>query len=61
MLIKGTLSPGSADESEGLDIFDLDTETRPGMAGQLHLQLLDNQVSDDNWWLMHWRAPMSRL
>jgi hypothetical protein len=61
VLIKGGLAPGSADESEGLDIFDLDTEKRPGMAGQLHLQMLNNQVDDDNWWLMHWRAPMSRL
>lgn len=60
-MVKGNLSPGDADESEGLDIFDLDVETRPGMAGQLHLQMLNNQVDDDNWWLMHFRAPMDRL
>lgn len=61
VLIKGGLKPGDADESEGLDIFDLDVEKRPGMAGQLHLQMLNNNLDDDNWWLMHWRAPMDRL
>lgn len=58
VLIKGGLAAGDADESEGLDIFDLDVETRPGMAGQLHLQLLNNNLDDDNWWLSHWRAPI---
>ena len=60
-MVRGGLQPGSADEVEGLDIVDLDYEKRPGMAGQLHLQLLNNQLDDDNWWLMHWRAPMDRL
>jgi len=61
VLIQGTLAPGNFDESEGLDIFDLDSETRPGMAGQLHIQRLQNNISDDSWRFSHWRAPMSRL
>jgi hypothetical protein len=62
VLIQGTLAPGNFDESEGLDIFDLDSETRPGMAGQLHIQRLQNNtLSNDSWRLSHWRAPMDRL
>jgi len=61
LMVSGSISMGDADEGEGLDIFDLDSETRPGMSGQLHFQLLNNNVDDDNWWLMHWQAPIDRL
>ncbi len=62
VLIANGISMGSADEAEGLDIFDLDTERRPGMSGQLHFQLLENNsLSDDTWWFMHMSAPMGRL
>jgi hypothetical protein len=59
--VTGDLDPGDADESEGVDIIDLDTETRPGLSGQLHLQMLQNNPGDDDWWFMHYRAPMDRL
>lgn len=61
VLIAGGINMGDTDEGEGLDIFDLDSEWRPGMSGQLHFQLLENNLSDDSWWFMHWSAPMDRL
>lgn len=61
VLVQGTLDAGDADEAEGLDIIDLDRETRPAMGGQLHLMMLDNHAFGDAWWLMHWSAPIGQL
>lgn len=46
------------DEMEGLDLWDLDADTRgPGIRGQLHLLQIDNDtLDDDDLYFLHFRA-----
>jgi hypothetical protein len=58
-------SNGGADEAEGLDIYDLDADTRvPAMRGQIHVQTLKNEIifpSDDRYSIIHFRIDPTRM
>ena len=48
---------GSGEELEGLTIWNLDNGAAPGVAGQIHVQLVDNDdLSSDDYYLKHYRA-----
>jgi len=47
----------SAEEAEGIDIWDLDNDTALniiGIVGQLHVIILNNDAVRDNWYLKHY-------
>jgi hypothetical protein len=44
------------EELQGLTIFDGDTAAAPGIVGQVHVMLLDNDLGDDDWYLKHYRV-----
>lgn len=43
------------EEPEGIDFWDLDGGRVPGIAGQLHVILLDNGLDDDDFYFKHYR------
>lgn len=49
-------SPGFSayDEPEGLDIWDLDDGRAPGISGQLHVGMLDNELNSDEITIYHY-------
>jgi hypothetical protein len=53
--------PGSTryEEPEGITIWELDDKGAPGISGQLHVLLLDNEASDnDDVYLMHYTGTI---
>jgi hypothetical protein len=42
------------EEPEGMTIWDLDDGAAPGMSGQLHVLLLNNDILTDNNWMKHY-------
>lgn len=46
--------PGESEEQEGSTIWDLDDGRAPGITGQLHVLLLDNDASADEIYLKHY-------
>jgi hypothetical protein len=47
------------EEPEGLTIWDLDNGAAPGMSGQLHVLLLNNDLIKDNAWMKHYDLDMT--
>ncbi len=45
----------TAEEPEGITYWDLSDGRAPGVTGRLHVILLDNDASDDEWTLKHYR------
>ena len=45
-------------EPEGLAIWDVDDMNAPGIKGQLHVLLLDNEVGDDNVWIWNYTQTL---
>lgn len=46
----------SEDELEGVTLWDLDNGASPNVAGQIHVQVNDDDISGDDYTLMHFRA-----
>jgi hypothetical protein len=46
--------PGESEEPEGITIWDLDDGRAPGITGQLHVLLLDNDASADEIYIKHY-------
>jgi hypothetical protein len=46
------------EEPEGITIWDLDDGRAPGITGQLHALLLDNDIGDDNVYLKHYTGTI---
>jgi len=53
-----TFSPGFPDEEEleGLTIWNLDNGTAPGIGGQIHLLMVDNDINTDDLYFKHFRV-----
>ncbi len=52
-----TWDPGDDEELEGLTVWDLDGGQAPGIAGQLHVIMIQNEDgSNDDWYFKHFRA-----
>lgn len=50
--------PGESEEPEGITIWDLDDGRAPGITGQLHVLLLDNDASADEIYLKHYTGTI---
>ena len=56
------IDPGAANEFEGIDVVDLDADTRAGGGGQIHLQECNvtkgtqSGFSSDDLWFAHYRV-----
>lgn len=51
---KFSWEPGEGEEPEGLTIWDLDNGRAPGIRGQLHVMLLDNDLGEDDVYIKHY-------
>jgi hypothetical protein len=50
--------PDASEEPEGLTIWDLDNGKAPGISGQLHVLMLDNDASDDDIYFKHYTGTI---
>jgi hypothetical protein len=58
-----TWDPGDSEEIEGITVWDLDNGRAPGVRGQIHVIMLQQEIhSNDDWYFKHMRAnPVGEL
>jgi hypothetical protein len=48
------------EELEGITVWDLDSGIAPGIRGQIHMAMIDNDASLDNVFLIHYGVPVEK-